>query len=299
MTQKDGNNITDEHQSPRAQIPLDVNVEIAGERRRLKLSPQDIGVGGIFLRTDSPGALWKKALVILDLPAGKKYEITGEVVRRVTPEKAAETGQPAGMVIAFDDTSRNKRKELIAVVLDLCSRQSESAPPKPAAPVARSMTPAKGIPKATSSEGNRSEDDTDHLLDEINSLLESVEREQKSSVASADKTAAGKTSSTPRKPADPATDNLESHLREYEKTHKTETYYDILGINPSASPQEIEKAYQQLIKQLNPPASLESVPAAIATKLSTVLVRIKKAFAILSKEDRKRAYDFLINNKMT
>ena len=119
--------------SPRAVAAINVDVEIAGEKQKVLLVSRDIGAGGMYLRTSSPAPLWKKVVVSFNLPSGELFEVSGEVVRSLTPEKASQSGFPAGMAIAFDDVSRPKRKELIALVLDLCTQR----PKKPVAPEAK------------------------------------------------------------------------------------------------------------------------------------------------------------------
>jgi DnaJ-class molecular chaperone len=64
------------------------------------------------------------------------------------------------------------------------------------------------------------------------------------------------------------------------------------------SAKDIEAAYQKLLDRLKPPGSPDSLPGDLLRELSAVLGKIRKAFAILSKPDRKRAYDFLIDNEV-
>jgi DnaJ-class molecular chaperone len=99
-------------------------------------------------------------------------------------------------------------------------------------------------------------------------------------------------------PARPlAIEDLGSALQSYARNLKGETYYAILGVSPRADALQIEGAYQALLARFKPPNSPETLPADLVTQLSSVLGRIRKAFAILSKPDRKRAYDFLIDNE--
>ena len=48
--------------------------------------------------------------------------------------------------------------------------------------------------------------------------------------------------------------------------------------------------------QLKLPVPAERVPQDLLGELTPVISKIKSAFAILSKPDRKNAYDFLIDN---
>ena len=343
--------------SPRAAAALEVEVEVAGERRKVRLVSRDIGAGGIFLRTDNPAELWSKVKLVLSLPAGGTFEVGGEVVRSVPKDKAK--GHPAGMAVAFDEVSRGKRKELVALVLDLCAqrpakeekpKEAEDAPPPPKEPAKKPEAPAD-------------KDSTDELLDELDDLLDSVESEIDVEVApqavpptedqdqhesldtdeereaSAEiiiedvevidleepeeepaekpltkppskppprplpkgtaKTAAAKPAE-PEAPAKPSggVDDLHAALAEYKKNLKGDTYYDILEVGMKSSAKEIESAYQKLLGRLKPPGAPDSLPADLLRELSAVLGKVRKAFAILSKPDRKRAYDFLIDNEV-
>ncbi len=333
--------------SPRAVAALDVEVEVAGERRKMRLVSQDIGAGGIFLRTDQPADLWSKVKLVLRLPAGGTFEVGGEVVRAVPKEKARAQGHPSGMAVAFDEVSRGRRKELVALVLDLCARrpkkeenkkEKEKAVPPPAAkPRHKPQAPA-----ADQTEEDRS---TDALLDELDELLDSVESEIEVESKEAGETdaesaaveiededlfiqdvevvdlepppvrpkARPKPASPPPapkpavkpapKPAPPARkkaspEELRKALADYRRGLKGDTYYDILGIGMKASAADIESAYQKLLSRLKPPGSPDSLPGDLLRELSVVLGKVRKAFAILSKPDRKRAYDFLIDNEV-
>ena len=93
-------------------------------------------------------------------------------------------------------------------------------------------------------------------------------------------------------------EDLQAALSEYKSGIKGDTYYDILGIDMKASSGDIEAAYQKLLNRLKPPGPPDSLPGELLRDLSGVLGKIRKAFAILSKPDRKRAYDFLIDNEV-
>lgn len=331
--------------SPRAVAALDVEVEVAGERRKVRLVSQDIGAGGIFLRTDHPADLWAKVKLVLRLPAGGTFEVGGEVVRSVSKDKARAKGHPPGMAVAFDEVSRGKRKELIALVLDLCARRPDKPEQQKATPLAAEQPPRKPetpVPKKTEEDKS-----TDALLDELDELLDSVESEievetgvKQGDVAEAgpeeeeeiliedvevidlefpaeeavDEETQPETKPKPKPPPRPkpkpaarpapaagktgSPGDLREALADYKKSLKGDTYYDILGIGMKASATDIEAAYQKLLSRLKPPGSPNSMPGDLLRELSTVLGKVRKAFAILSKPDRKRAYDFLIDNEV-
>ena len=303
--------------SPRAVAALDVEVEVAGERRKVRLKSQDIGAGGIFLRTDEPADLWSKVKMVLSLPAGGTFEVGGEVVRSVPKDTARAKGHPPGMAVAFDEVSRGKRKELVALVLDLCARRPDKKEKnaKATPPVAKKPEPPQ--PK------NQAEESTDALLSELDELIDSVEGEieveiedeeevevtgeeeiviEDVEVIDLESPAEEPAPAAPASPADgkPAAsvEDLQAALSEYQSGIKGDTYYDILGIKMTASTGDIEAAYQKLLKRLKPPGPPDSLPGELLRDLSAVLGKIRKAFAILSKPDRKRAYDFLIDNEV-
>jgi uncharacterized protein (TIGR02266 family) len=74
---------------------------------------KDISAGGIFLRTQTPAALFGKLAVVLELPNGDSVELTGEVVRVVAPQQAG-PGVAAGMGVQFVDLDAEKRSQLEA-----------------------------------------------------------------------------------------------------------------------------------------------------------------------------------------
>jgi len=72
---------------------------------------KDISNGGIFLRTQTPAALFGKLQVVLELPNGDTVELQGEVVRVVAPQQAG-AGVAAGMGVQFVDLDAEKRSML-------------------------------------------------------------------------------------------------------------------------------------------------------------------------------------------
>ena len=62
-------------------------------------------------------------------------------------------------------------------------------------------------------------------------------------------------------------------------------YYDVLGIRPNASPEEIKKAYHRLAFQCHPDRNWESEEA------NGQMERINEAYAVLSDPIKRREYD--------
>ena len=311
--------------SPRVAAAIDVDVEVAGEKQKVLLVSKDIGAGGMFLRTSSPAPLWKKVVISFVLPSGVLFEVSGEVVRSLTTEKAKQSGSPAGMAIAFDEVSRPKRKELVALVLDLCAQRRPRKPKEPKAEAAEAVvqedTPDTKTRKADV-ETDAEQKKEDELLNEIDSLLDSVENEIENQTEEISEDLddevdlelssemieiTGETEPEPEISveidAEPAVDSDEDQeaslrvsLSEYRQSLSGDTYYHLLGVGLQAGPNEIENAYKELLSQFKPPAPPDSFAPDLLQQLSSVLGKIRKAFAILSKPDRKRAYDFLIDN---
>lgn len=67
------------------------------------------------------------------------------------------------------------------------------------------------------------------------------------------------------------------------------TYYHLLGLPPSASPQKIRQAYRELSKLYHP--DITTLPPAIAT---AKFQQLNEAYATLSSPDRRLAYDLKI-----
>lgn len=67
------------------------------------------------------------------------------------------------------------------------------------------------------------------------------------------------------------------------------TYYDLLKLHPSASVQQIRRAYRDLSKLYHPDTT--SLPAAVAT---AQFQQLNEAYATLSSPERRFAYDLKI-----
>ena len=63
-------------------------------------------------------------------------------------------------------------------------------------------------------------------------------------------------------------------------------YYDILGINKSATPQEIKKAYRKLARQLHP----DKHPGE-EQKYHEKFQELQAAYEVLSNPEKKKLYD--------
>ncbi len=64
------------------------------------------------------------------------------------------------------------------------------------------------------------------------------------------------------------------------------SYYGVLGVDPSASAQQIRQAYRDLSKQYHPDTT--ELPAAIAT---SKFQELNEAYATLSNPERRQTYD--------
>ena len=68
-----------------------------------------------------------------------------------------------------------------------------------------------------------------------------------------------------------------------------ETYYDLLGVDPSASAIEIRRAYRELSKKYHPDTTT------LATAIATVKFQaLNEAYAAVSHPERRIAYDLTI-----
>lgn len=64
------------------------------------------------------------------------------------------------------------------------------------------------------------------------------------------------------------------------------SYYTLLGLHPSASPQQVRRAYRDLSKQLHPDTT--TLPPAIAT---AKFQQLNEAYATISNPERRANYD--------
>ena len=69
-------------------------------------------------------------------------------------------------------------------------------------------------------------------------------------------------------------------------------YYDILEVNKNASPEIIEKAYKTLVKKYHPDLQEGDLKFQYEEKLKI----INEAYEILSNEEKRRQYDFELEN---
>jgi len=65
------------------------------------LHAKNISRGGMFLRTDQPGAVGSPVVVELCLPDGRTVRLQAEVAHVVASEDSAQKGRPAGMGVRF------------------------------------------------------------------------------------------------------------------------------------------------------------------------------------------------------
>lgn len=72
------------------------------------------------------------------------------------------------------------------------------------------------------------------------------------------------------------------------------TYYDLLNLHPSASPQEIRRAYRELSKRYHPDTT--TLPTALATDK---FQQLNEAYGTLSSPERRFAYDLKIGYSRT
>ena len=82
----------------------------------------------------------------------------------------------------------------------------------------------------------------------------------------------------------------------FEKVEEESTYYDILGVTPYASQDEIKKARNEKVKKLHPEvtarwAKTDKVPQEVKEFLHEMSQKINEAYEVLSDPDKRREYD--------
>ncbi len=280
---------TNTRSSPRSTIPLEVDVEISGQTQKVLLISRDIGAGGVFLRTRNPCELWKKVKLSLKSPTNEAIEVTGEVVRRVTVDQAKKTKHPPGIAVAFDEVSRTKRKELISLVLDLCSMRESVG--KIVHEHAERVSEDDSVTHL-SQDTSHPEKKTDELLDNMDRILDS----QQAPMEAGTEISLDAKTEPDKDETGSEFQSLKASLKDYKAGLRGDNYYELLGLEPNATKEQITVAYRNLMTRFKPPTPLEQLPKDLVRELSNVLGKIRKAFSILSRPDRKRAYDFLIDN---
>ncbi|HSA23785.1 MAG TPA: PilZ domain-containing protein [Myxococcota bacterium] len=322
----------DKRTDPRMAISIGIEVEVAGERRRVSLVSRDISPGGIFLRTEAPAPIFKRVTLFLPQPGGTQLVLGGEVVRSLSPEQARAKGQPAGMAVAFDEASRPKTKQLLALVERMA--QGEARPPA----AAREPPPAPATARAPEAAAKSDvEAKADSLLGELDALLKGDEAPGPADVEldvvvdgppvdvepevtdASGRLRALAHEETPRPPAPaarpaeaparrPASSTamlppaqaaahvaeLQAALAAYRQAVKGSTHYEVLLLTRQARAEQIRQAFGQLLQRLKPRAPSSQLPPELARGLAQALDRIKKASDTLTHPERRKAYDFLL-----
>ena len=80
----------------------------------------------------------------------------------------------------------------------------------------------------------------------------------------------------------------DSEFRKAAKNSTLPNYYKILGLEKTATPEEIKTRYRELAKKLHPDKSKDE-------KSKELMSEINKAYEILSDEKRKERYDKYLN----
>jgi curved DNA-binding protein CbpA len=112
-------------------------------------------------------------------------------------------------------------------------------------------------------------------------------------------------SPTPKSPAEPST--KQSGLSPEEQEFRDEvlakydaatdlTYYDLLGVNPSASNDEIKTGYYRLAKKLHPDHRRQERGEDDNARLDAIYLKIQEAYEVISSPARRRLYDFRLQS---
>jgi hypothetical protein len=298
---------------PRAAAALEVDVEVAGERRRVTLVSRDIGPGGIFLRTESPAPIFKRVRLFLEQPGGGRLELGGEVVRSVPPEQAQQKKQPPGMAVAFDEASRRKVADLKSLVAELATRPPQEPPRRPPTEEA-ARRPSEDKPEEAARRPSEdkpeeaarrpSEDKADALLSELHALLQDDEPRKPAPATRPgakddldeppEVTDVGRVRPLPANPGPAALEELRRALEEYRRSVRGSTHYDVLLVARTASPAEVKQAFARLVVKLKPRVSSREIPPELSRQLAVCLDKLKKAADTLSHPERRKAYDYVL-----
>jgi len=127
LERRPGPEPTPPHGRPRAfpRVRTRLQVGWTSAREFLVAYSEDLSRGGIFVATQSPPLLGESVELLLELPDQKEPAQTqAEVVQRVTPSEAAQTGRTAGAGLQFVGAGDEFRQRLDACLEHLLGDKS-------------------------------------------------------------------------------------------------------------------------------------------------------------------------------
>ncbi|MFO0759096.1 MAG: PilZ domain-containing protein, partial [Byssovorax sp.] len=114
------------------------------------LPVENISLGGLFVRSQSPLALGTQMTILLFRSGFRRpIQVIGQVVSAVSPEQARQWGAMAGMGIRFDQMDGDAPLRLRMLIDELGGASARPAAPPPPAPVATlAPAPATASPRS-------------------------------------------------------------------------------------------------------------------------------------------------------
>ena len=224
---------------PRIPFRSRVKVRCDNWDRVVSLYTQNISRGGMFVKTENPPAIGTELTIQLLLPDGRTLDLPASVAHVVSPERAKMDKRTAGMGIFFQPLTP-EQKEIVEQILE---QARGSGPPSDDNPSAPRGVPAikEAIPEPTGGdEDSQAYDQLDALDQEGAKLLAALEAEL-------------------------------GRLRECRP-------WEVLGVPPDASDDDVAAAYRTLCKRYHPDVFAQWKAAEIRGVASDCFIVVKKAY---------------------
>jgi hypothetical protein len=287
---------------PRYVLTLEAKVQPAG-LPSLTCQMRNVGVGGMFLATDTPPEQLSHLTVNVTHPELGNAMLTTRVVHAVTLHSARRRGLRAGVGVQLEGLRQAEQQFVSELVEWARTHDPRSRIPRRKEAADRSAAqrePMLGFlleyidgqrdPEALADELALDVDTVERMLAELgkSGLIELISAsaalgQRPATVAPATQRAAA----APSKPSDPLSPVQLAELAQLEARLDSADHYQLLGVGPGSSAADARSAFLARDAELHPSVR----PPAEAQRVERVLGRMRQAASVLSSSEKKSEYD--------